>query len=162
MKNTVEKIVCDAVLQNPKTITVSGKDYKVAPPTVATIVEASKYISQMPEIRMNEEGDVLTEVLSSACDCEDIGNIIAILMLGKKNLVLEKTYCFGLIKIKANNQRRLADELMESLSPEEMSSLLTELLKELQIGFFFGISTFLKGINLLRKTKSETIASGQL
>ncbi len=137
------------------------KEYKVAPPTTATLIEVSKYISQIPNINIDETGDVLPEVLATAFDCECFGDVAAILILGKKNLVTEKKHLFGLIKTEKNNQKILAAELLEILSPKELSELIVELFKTLQVDFFFGISTFLKEINLLRQTKGKTIVSGQ-
>ena len=161
-KDTVIQSVCDTILQNYQIIKVGGREYKVAPPTVATLIEVSKYIAQVPDIKVTEGGNVLMEVLSSAKDCDYFGDIVAILILGKKNLVTEKKYLGGLIRREQNNQKRLASELINTLSAEEMNGLILEIFKLLKVDFFFGISTFLKEVNLLRKTKeTETIASGQ-
>ena len=162
MKDTIEKITCDAILQNPTEIEVAGKKYVVAPPTAGTLIEVSKYISQLPEIKVKQDGNIVMETLSVAKDFECMGDIIAILMLGKKNLVAEKRYLFGLIKYKIDHQKKLANELLLSLSAEELHELLSTLLKMLKVDFFFATSTFLQEINLLKKTKmSETTVSGQ-
>jgi len=163
MKNTVEKLTCDTILQNYHKVTVNGREYKIAPPTTATLIEVSKYISQIPDTQVKDDGNVLLEVLSFAKDCECFGDIAAILMLGKKNLVTEKKYLFGLIKRgEQNNQKKLASELLNTLSAEELNGLILEIFKTLRVDFFFGISTFLRDVNQLRKTKEiEATASGQ-
>ncbi|MCL1932847.1 MAG: hypothetical protein FWF53_03400 [Candidatus Azobacteroides sp.] len=160
---TAEQLICDTILQNPQKVTVNGHEYNAAPPTVATLIEVSKYISKIPDINVNEDGNVLTEVLSTADKCECFGDIAAILMLGKKNLITEKKYLFGLIKHKQNNQKKLASELTDNLSAEELRGLILEILKTLRVDFFFGISIFLKEINQLRMTKEteKTTASGR-
>jgi len=162
MKDTIEKLTADTILQNPQKIMVNGREYKVAPPTVATLIEVSKYISKTPEMKVDENGNVLTEVLASAKDCSCFGDIAAILILGKKNLVTEKKYLFGLYSREVNNQTNLAKELIDNLSPEELNELIMEIFKTMKVAFFFSISIFLKNVNQLRKTKeSETTVSGQ-
>jgi hypothetical protein len=157
----VEKLICDTILQNPQTISINGKDYKVAPPSVATLIEASKYIARIPDIKLRKDGNILMEVLATAKDCEHFGDVAAILVLGRKNLVTEKKYLFGLIRRERNNRKKLARELLDTLSTEEMNNLILELFKMLRFDFFFGISIFLKDVNQLRKTKEETTVSGQ-
>jgi hypothetical protein len=162
MNNTIEKITCDAILQNSIEITVVGKKYFVAPPSIATLIEASKYISQLPELQVNKNGNIVMEALSVAKDCVFLGDIVAILILGKKNLATEKKLFFGLVKYTRNNQKKLAHEILLNLSAEELNDLLAELLNRLKVDFFFSISTFLNEVNMLKKTKmSETTASGQ-
>jgi hypothetical protein len=162
MKETIEEITCNAILQNPQKIVIKGDTYTVAPPTVATIIEVSKYISQIPDIQIDEDGNVIMGVLASAKDCGYFGDVVAILMLGKKNLVTEKKYMFGLIKRNVNNQLKLADELLNNLSAEELNNLMLEIFKLLKVDFFFSISIFLKDVNQLKRTKgTEVIVSGE-
>ena len=158
---TTERLICDTILQNPHKITVNGREYKVAPPTSATLIEVSKYIAQIPEIKIKikDDRDVLTQVLASAKDCECFGDIAAILMLGKKNLVTERKYLWGFVKREQNNQKKLANELLNILSAEELMGIIHEILETLRVGFFFSISTFLNEINQLKGTK--TTVSGQ-
>lgn len=162
MDNTIEKITSETILQDAQIINVKGVEYRVAPPTTATLIEVSKYISQIPDITIDKDGNIIMEVLAYAENCECFGDIVAILILGKKYLITEEKRFFGLIKKKRNNQKILAQELLLNLSAEELNSLMLEIFKMLKVDFFFSISTFLKEINLLRKTKQiETIVSGQ-
>jgi len=159
--DTIEKLVCDTLLQNYQEITVNGRKFRVSPPTVATLIEVSKYISQIPDIKVSDDGYMLFEVLSSAKDCECFGDITAILILGKKNLVTKKRYLFGLITRERNNQKKLASELINNLSAEDLNGLILEIFKTLRVDFFFSISTFLRDINQLKRTKEEMTVSGQ-
>jgi len=161
MIDTIEKLTCDVILQNPQKIIVKGNEYTVAPPTIATLIEISKYISQIPEIKVSNNGTMIMEVLATAKDCECFGDIAAILMLGKKYLITEKKYLFGLFKRIVDNRKRLASELINNLTPEELNKLIIEIFNMLQVDFFFGISIFLRDINLLKRTKEETTAYGQ-
>lgn len=158
MKNTIEKMVCETIQQEPIEVQVNETTYRVAPPTVATLIEVSKYISQLPEITMQDD---FKAALAYACECEFVGDIVAILMLGKKHLVVErqvkKRKFFGLIEYthteSVNRQSELARMLLEELSPKELSSLGNEILQKMEIGFFLGFTTSLLEVNLLRSTR---------
>jgi hypothetical protein len=158
----VAQLTADTILQNPARVTVCGREYHVAPPSTATLIEASKYIAGIPQVAgVDESGNVLSEVLAVAADCSYIGDIVAILMLGKKHLVSERRYLFGLVRRKVDNVRRLSKELLENLTPEELNGLVAEVVKTLRVDFFFGTLIFLQGINQLRTTKNQTTASGR-
>lgn len=158
MKQHTEELICNSILQNPIEITVLGKTYSVAQPTTATIIFASKYISRIPKIEIDSNDNAVLSILRNAKDCEHIGYAIAILILGKKNLVGRKF--FGLKKV--DNVTILARQLLENCSPKELQELLTKLLKMLELGFFLDTIIFLQDVNLLKKTKAnEATASGQ-
>lgn len=166
MKTTIEQMVCDTILQQPTYITVGNKEYAVAPPVASTLIQVSKYISQLPQISMQPDG--LQTALAYACDCEFAADVVAILILGRENLVsekvIEKRRLWGLIPskktiIRVDNQKILAQTLLDELSWKEISGLGKEILSKMEVGFFLGFTNSLLEINLLRST--ETIASGQ-
>ena len=157
---TIVQSTADAILQNPIKVSVNGHEYGVAPPSTATLIEVSKYIAHLPDINIGRGDNILSEVLAEAWKCDYIGDIVAILMLGKKNLVSEKKYLFGLITRKVDNCKRLSKELLENMSAEELNALIIEVVKTLRVDFFFSILTFLKGINQIRMMKQTTV-SGQ-
>lgn len=89
-------------------------------------------------------------------------------------------YMFGLIKrpkvitetitetvekeVVIDRKAELAKKLLEDITPRELHNLTVRLLKALQIADFFGLTTSLIEINLIRQTRevvSETTASGQ-
>jgi hypothetical protein len=156
---TIEFKAAETVLQDKRIIDVKGRKYEVAPPTTATIIEASKYIAGLPVFTVDKEGNMVMEALASAKDCECFGDVAAILMLGKKNLTTEKRYLGGIFRRRMDNKAALAKELMETLSPQEMNDLIVELIKLQRVDFFLGITFFLNDVNLLRRSK--TTASGQ-
>ena len=57
----------------------------------------------------------------------------------------------------------LGEEILEHCTAKEVQAIVANTLKQMEIASFFALTTFLKGVNLLRPTKveSETIASGQ-
>lgn len=170
--DTAEQRVGRAILQQPRSVTIGERTYNVAPPTTATLILASEAISLLPQTKL-DEGRIVEETLRIAKDCRGIGDVVAILILGAKGLTeevsREKSSLFGLRHKKTTEVRdhkaELSAYLLESLSPAELNLLLFDLVKDFQIGDFFGTTTFLLGINILRPTKrgveSETTVSGQ-
>lgn len=152
MNHTIEKLVCETILQEPLHITVNGENYAIAPPVASTLIEASKYISQLPDISLS--GDNIQTALAYAADCEFTADVVAILILGRKNLRSEKRRCYGLLKPQIiDNQKQLSQILLDELTWREISELGKEILSKLEIGFFLGFTTSLLEVNMLKVTK---------
>lgn len=176
MEQTIEQKVAQTVLQKPEEIKVGDRTYTIAPPSVATLILASGAISRLPHIKL-DENKVLEETLSVAKDCTELGNIAAILILGAKHIddieesrhTEKKRHLWGLFSTKhtvvttETKKSRLCRELLEELTPRELYNLIAQVLQKMQVGDFFGVTTFLTEINLMRPTKVETeaTASGQ-
>lgn len=177
MPKKIETKVAETILQQAEEITVGDKVYKTAPPSAATLILASEAVARMPSIQLDTER-IVDEVLSIGKDCRPIGEIVAILILGAKGLTesrttvrtIEKRRLWGLIKHTAqveveeviDHKAILATSLLEDITPRELHSLAARLLQRSQIADFFGLTTFLTEINLLRQTKEvETTAYGQ-
>ena len=169
MSQTVEDRVAETVLQTPKTIDIGGKRLTVAPPSVATLILASQAISKLPQKELDSKR-IVEEVLHIAKDCAIIGEICAILILGAKaikgieNERQKRRFCLFRRKHNANTQNpkeELAEWLLQELNAAQLNRLLLDLLKDFNVGDFFGITTFLIGVNILSPTKVvETTASG--
>ena len=154
----IEQKVAQTVLQQEDKITIGNKTYTVAQPSVATLILASEAISHLPKVHLDSE-KIVEECLYIARDCKAIGEIIAIFIVGAK--IDSKR---GLSALLHNIRiKRLSRKILEEMTPSELHLLLARLLKRLQIGDFFGLTTFLLEINLIRPTKvvNETTASGQ-
>lgn len=178
MERNIESKVAAAILQQPMEVTVGEQVYQVAPPSVATLILASEAAGRMPQISLNPE-KIIDETLSVAKYCRPMGEFVAILILGAKCLKEEHTkeieeererrvfgFRCGYKKVRRRERvdikRALADRLLEELSPRELYELTARLLQQMQIGDFFGISTFLIETNLLRPKKvEETTAYGR-
>lgn len=174
---TIESKVKQTILQDTIDVTIGGKVYKVAPPSVATLICVSEAVSMLPAVQL-EPKKVLDEVLSIAKDCRPVGEIVAILVLGAKGLTesrktvktVEKRRFWGLIKEQKqveveeiiDNKAALARTILEDMSPSELKELIGQLLSQMEIGHFFGLTTSLIEANLLRPTREVvTTASGQ-
>lgn len=155
---TIEQKTAAAILEKPVEIVIGGKTYQAAPPSTATLILVSEAVSQLPKIALDAE-KIVEETLSVAKDCRILGEIVAILILGAKNIteikktpqIKEKRYLWGLIRVKKtveveeviNRKEALAREVLEELSPRELNNTVTSLLSSMNIADFFGLTTFL-------------------
>lgn len=173
--STAEEKVAQTILQEPMKIKVGSKEYTVAPPSTATLILASAAISRLPRIVL-DESRLVQDVLNVAKDCEAVGDIIAVMILGAKHVGDEVVRteervvprCFGLFKrricvdVRESKREQLSRELLEELSPRELQTALAQILGSLEVGDFFGLTTFLLEVNTTRPTKVvNQTASGQ-
>ena len=167
----IEKKVSDTLLQQEITVKIGDKTYQAAPPSTATLILVSEAVSRLPheKFELKADDNVVQPCLSMAKDCTPIGEIAAILILGakgctevvKEEIETVKPILFGIIKRRKvvtvertiDRKAELAKELLENHTPIELFNLITKQLQTLQLGDFFGLTTFLIEINLLRPTK---------
>lgn len=167
-KKTVEQRVAETILQKPLEVEIGGVKYTTAPPSTATLILASEAISRLPRVVLDPE-NALGESLSIAKDCKALGDVAAILILGARNITTRaitpqtasKRPLWGLFRKKRGNETAvdrkaaLSKQIMECLTPKELNGLVADLLARMELGDFFGLTTFLTEINLLRQTKVE-------
>lgn len=154
----IEQKVAGTILQDDQTIVINGVSYKVAPPSPATMIMVSAEVSQSPNIpKVKEKEDVLQWVLANAKDCRFVGNVVAILILGAKK-IKKRTLLSRLLG--KDLKKELSEKLLQELTNKQLYELAITLLERMEVGSFFGITTFLVEINLLRP-KVETTQSGQ-
>jgi len=168
MKEAIEKKVTKAILQQPEEFKVGGKTYNAAPPSIATLILASEAISRLPQKPLDQE-HATRDALAYAKDVKPLGELAAILILGAKSIddkvpvvvEEERKYLWGLIKRRtkrralASQKELLAKDILESCSPQELNTLLYNLLKRMQVADFFALTTFLTEANMIRQTKVE-------
>lgn len=176
MDKTIEEQVAQTVLQQPKEIRIGDKTYSVAPPSLATLILVSEAVSRLPNIQLDDKR-VMQETLAVAKDCRELGNVAAILIIGAKHIndkverhqTTRKRLLWGLLSkahtetIIETRKEALSRELLEDVTPRQLHSIIAEILLQMEVGDFFGLTTFLTEINLTRQTKVGTapIASGQ-
>ena len=163
---TTEERVSQTILEQPTTIKVGSKEYTVAPPSIATLILVSAAVSTLPRVSLDEK-KLIEDTLHIAKDCAAIGNIMATFILGAKHVNDQVTrievrtvkYLQGLFKRKVRvevsetKREQLSRELLEELSPRELQAILANLLTTMEIGDFFGLTTFLLEVNTIRPTK---------
>lgn len=171
---TPEQEAAEAILQETERVTIDGTEYEVGKPTVATVIMVSEAVSHLPKMNRVKNEDIAYEVLRTAKGTQALGRIAAILVLGARRVKQhlpaagEETptrhpwwQFWKRSKTKQDNEPReevdaLADRIMETYSPRELSQLISRRLFDLQIGDFFGLTTSLAEANILKPTRSAS------
>lgn len=164
---TIEEKVSSAILEKDiAEFEIDGTTYKIAPPTIATLILVSEIVSQFPIVLNNvPQEKILYHVLHYAKEYKKLGEMVAVLILGAKGLTehrtetTEKRYLFGLIRRKkhvttiVDKKAELAKVIMENVRPSVLFNLIVNRFNQLEITHFFGITTSLSEANILKPTK---------
>ncbi len=163
---TIESKVASAILERSiATIEIEGAKYEIAPPSVATLILLSEIASRLPTVEPVSKDKIVYSVLRNAKNYRPLGDLLAVLILGAKGLTetttrkVVKRRLLGLIKtvaeetVTVDKKAELSKILLENVRPSILFNLIVKRLNEMEIGDFFGITTSLSEINLLKPTK---------
>lgn len=160
---TIESRVAAAILERSTgELYIDGQEYKVAPPTLATLILVSEIVSTLPIVEKTEDNELKTySVLHHAKNYKALGDIAAVLILGAKTISEEERklskprrwYSFRWKKKQESQRQRLARIILENISPSKLFEIIIQRLKDNEVGFFFLITTSLSEANLLAPTK---------
>lgn len=161
----MEEQVAQTLLEEPTTVTIEGEAYKVAPPSIFTLVRASKYISKIPTDTISE-GNIFGSIVHNAEEYENIAWAISAIVLGKKftEIVTYPKWQFWRKKNNVTKGEMLAKKLINT-PITEVSTAFFKVLGQIDIRAFFVITTSLKGMMITKPTKeveNETTVSGDL
>lgn len=174
-QRVVDTLVLDSLTGH--TLNVGGDTYTFTEPTPATLMMVSAEVSKMPSIDSNTQ-NVLYEVLLKAKDARPIGRIAAILLLGAKR-IKEGHVVHRLSRGKRWSWRKLrfidtevetgskpeleylTDKILEEVTTKTLASFIGKRITEMQVGDFFGLTTSLSAINMIRATKEVETAHGE-
>lgn len=161
----MEEQVAQTLLEEPTTVTIGGEAYKVAPPSIFTLVRASKYISKIPTDTISE-GNIFGSIIHNAEEYENIAWAISAILLGKKftEIVTYPKWQFWRREKSVTKGEILAKKLINT-PITEVSAAFFKVLGQIDIRAFFVITTSLKGMMITKPTKeveNETTASGDL
>jgi len=162
MAQSIRKKTADAILETPKPVKVGDKEYMVAPPTCATLIEVSKRIPDVPLVE--SMGDMVNEVLAAAKDSRPIFEIVAVLILGAKEVRRGTPVRRGLWPFRKARTRldELTDELMYECSPAEVREICGTILSQMEVKDFFEFTASLQEVGLIQMIRgAETTASGR-
>lgn len=159
----MEEKVAQTLLEEPTTIIIGGEAYKVAPPSIITLVRASKYISKIPADTISE-GNIFGSIIHNAEEYENIAWAVAVILLGNRftETVHPPFWQFWKRKKIITQGEVLANKLTKA-PVSEISEAFFKALGQMDIRSFFVISTSLKGMMITKPTKeveNETIVSG--
>ena len=162
---TAEERVADTLLQAPAVVALGGRTFRVAPPSVATLVLLSAVVSRLPRF----EGDgglpagateaargerMLLLAIARAEGCEAVGRAVAVLLLGAVGYRRRRRWR------RATEGERLW--LLERVPPRELFNAFARLVWGMQVADFFAFTAFLQEANMLRgKAERGTTASGR-
>jgi len=161
----MEEQVAQTLLEEPTTVTIEGEAYQVAPPSIFTLVRASKYISKIPTDTISE-GNILGSIIHNAEEYENIAWAISVILLGKDftQIVTYPKWQFWRKKKNVTKGELLAKKLINT-PITEVSATFFKVLGQIDIRAFFVITTSLKGMMITKPTKeveNQTTASGDL
>ncbi len=167
---TLEQKVSRCILEHETdTIDIAGHEYRVAAPTLGTIIMVSGLVSELPPMD-GDSRDPLIEVLRHGKDCETVARIVAAMILGAKRIKEHRTVAmpgrrrwwmpWRRTSVYAPEIDVLAQAIMDGCSPRMLTSVVNRLLIEGQIGDFFGLTTSLCAANRLKSTVEVETPSG--
>lgn len=169
---SIESRVASAILQRRiASIGIDGKEYDIAPPTLATLILVSEIVATLPVVDKSkvEPENRLYSALHNARHYKRIGELIGVLILGAKNVtateMIEVTTrkFFGLIRRKKqiprtyNRAVELGESIMMNVRPSLIYELIIKLLQQNEITIFFAITTSLSAANIIQPTKAEVV-----
>jgi len=185
-QKTVQEKAAEAILGGSSiTVDIGGKQYQLGKPSVATIIMAAKYVSQLPELDVKSGASkIVLSVMQNAEQMAVIGKVLSVLILGAERVLQQKRVAIYPDKKKGFKQRLiaffgkkqeqsmlevdyLAEQILLHLSPVEIASYVSGRLIAQDINGFFVLTTSLKRQgDILEPTKSsevdrQTTASGQ-
>lgn len=162
-QQTIESRVAAAILERPTgEIEIDGSTYKIAPPTLATLILVSELVSTLPIVEKTEDNEQKTySVLHHAKNYKALGDIAAVLILGAKAIKedeqrIEKPrrwYSLHRRKKPLSLRKELAEKILDNVRPSVLFDCIIRRLKDNEVGIFFLITTSLSEANLLTPTK---------
>ena len=161
----MEEKVAQTLLEEPTTVTIGGEAYQVAPPSIFTLVRASKYISKIPTDTISE-GNIFGSIIHNAEDYQNIAWAISVIVLGNDFTEVETypKWQFWKRKKSVTKGENLVKKLMKT-PITEVTDAFFKVLGQIDIRAFFVITTSLKGMMITKPTKeveTEMTASGDL
>lgn len=164
MNKETQKKAADVLLEKKVRVTIGKKDYTIPPPSIATMAIASRAILQLPNVNTGTD-DIVSESLRVARDCEIVGDIIAIFLVGAKDLREGQNSFFGFIKQRLAKKRKeaLSRMIVEELRPSELHAILATIFTTMEVADFFSVIASLTRINNLAPAGEamKTTAHGQ-
>ena len=165
---TIESRVAATILERTVgELEIEGKTYRVAPPTLGTLVLASEIVSYFPKVEDVKDEQRVFKALFTAKDFKRLAELGAVLILGAKHQYeqreqkIVKRYLFGLIKrkktvtVEVDVRAELAQKILDNVRPSVLFKVIIQRLRDNEIMTFFAITTSLNEANILKPTKTE-------
>ena len=155
----LEQKAADTLLQKPIEVNVGTKTYEVAKPTLATLMEVSKYIAMLPNAGTIDKEFIVPFILSNASNAGALlAKIAAVMIIGAQIAQKRKEMvCLWFSKTRTETKSNvdvLGEEIANNVSCEELNTIISKTLSHQSIGFFLSSIISLKGASVSEKTKS--------
>ena len=159
----IEELVADAVLQNPVEVEIDGKKMMVSKPTLGTLIEASAYLNELCDVSIinvatSSPEQIIGYCLANAINCAVYADVLATLIVGRKNKETQREGVFArikgmFVKKKRDYHAEVAERILKTMSCKEIADLFAKLIGLQELGFFLQLTTTLREINLLKPTR---------
>lgn len=164
----LEQLTANCILQSPVEIAIDGQKQTVAKPTLGTLIEASAIIGDIPDLGVIDlekatPEHILAYCLHNAQYTSKIALILATLILGRKGhrkaYRREKKQFLWIfhreVVVEFDQYEELADRILDTMSCEEIVNTLSALIGIQNLGFFLQLTTSLRELNLLKRSKED-------
>jgi len=141
----IETKTAETILQRPMTITLGGKEYEVAPPSIATLIGVSEAVTDLPDMDDLDAQEAAFWTFRNAKKCQAIVKATSILIMGERDYTKDK------------KKRKSIEESVRNCQPKELLNAISTMLGGLQVTDFFAVTAFLSGVNLLKTEKTMTV-----
>jgi hypothetical protein len=146
MDKTLERKTADAILEHKQHITLGGVRYSVAQPTLATLIEVSALVAEMPEIVLRPT-DIVGDVLREAHKCKALADIAATMIVGVSN--------HWLWRHTRRIRRAIIARRLLDVDIVELNAAIGALMRGMHTEDFFVCASFLISINMTKATREE-------
>lgn len=148
----MEKKVAETLLEEKQLIVIGGETLEMKPPSIATLVLASKYIQQLPN-KVLDKKYLIATMIKTAPNLLPLGLALSAMILGFEDFnKLEKRKLLTLRKKQRTQGEILADKINKTDIKEVLSTFF-KVLERMNLTDFFQLTTFLIELNLTKKTK---------
>lgn len=157
-KTAIEQEAAKTILQRNFNIMLGGKVFSVRPPSMATLIAMSEFLAEIPTIDIKDK-NALSKAISDASHYEPVVDAIVAVVVGER-----KPDTMNFLQRRRYDRRklRLRTLVMQKASIAEIEHAIVTIINSMELEHFFGVITFLAGLNLTKATKvNSTTASGQ-
>lgn len=159
----MEKKVAETLLEEKKVIVIEGVTYEVNPPSIATLVLASKYIRDLPNEILDEER-LVSDLFRLAHQLPAVGYALSAMILGVKEFEKEEVVAWYSFKKQKEKQGHILAKKINNAPIKQVFSNFYKILEAMNLSDFFQLTTFLIELNMTRPTREvekKTTAFGQ-
>jgi hypothetical protein len=148
----MESKVANTLLEEKQTIVIGEVSHKMAPPSIATLVLASKYIKQLPAKALSTD-NLISEMMQNADKLIPLGSALSVMILGAKTYASKETLSFKHLYKKRKTKGELLANKINTADIKHVLGSFFRILEVMNLNDFFQLTTFLIELNITKRTK---------